>query len=186
MTYIRKKMNPIEIIEKYYSPGSRIYDVLLSHSKLVAEKAVKIVQNHPELQADETFVWEAALLHDIGIFGTYAPEIACTGDLPYICHGIFGSELLQKEGLPRHARVCERHTGAGLSRESIAAQNLPLPLRDMLPVSIEEQIICFADKFYSKSQPGKELKLDKIRAKMSRYDSDSIHRFDRWCRLFLP
>ncbi len=34
---------------------------------------------HPEIQADRKFVEEAALLHDIGVYKTYAPEIACSG-----------------------------------------------------------------------------------------------------------
>ena len=63
---------------------------------------------------------------------------------------------MRSEGYPRHALVCERHTGAGLSLEDIIAQNLPVPHRDMLPVSMEEQVVCFADKFYSKTHLERE------------------------------
>ncbi len=55
------------------------------------------------------------MLHDIGIFLTNAPHIGCYGDKPYICHGYLGREILDKEGLPGHAMVCERHVGAGLT-----------------------------------------------------------------------
>ena len=51
----------------------------------------------------------------------------------------------------KSALVCERHTGAGLSLEGIIAQDLPVPHREMVSVSLEEQAICFADKFYSKT-----------------------------------
>lgn len=61
---------------------------------------------------------------------------------------------MRKEGFPRHALVCERHTGAGISLQSIIDQQLPVPHRDMVPVSLEEQVICFADKFFSKTHPG--------------------------------
>ena len=104
-------MDPIKIIEKYYSPSSETYKILVSHSYDVTDKALKIAQQHPELNADMQFIQEAAMLHDIGIFMTYAPDLYCDGDLPYICHGYLGSELLQKEGYPKHAMVCERHTG---------------------------------------------------------------------------
>lgn len=60
---------------------------------------------------------------------------------------IFGADLMRKEGFPRHALVCERHTGAGMSLQSIIDQQLPVPHRNMVPVSLEEQVICFADKF---------------------------------------
>ena len=55
------------------------------------------------------------MLHDIGIFLTHAPQIGCHGDKPYICHGYLGRELLEKEGFPRHAIVCETHVGVGLT-----------------------------------------------------------------------
>ena len=57
---------------------------------------------------------------------------------------------------PRHALVCERHTGAGLSLKDIMDQKLPVPPREMLPVSMEEQVICFADKFFSKTHLDRE------------------------------
>ncbi|MCH5328035.1 MAG: HD domain-containing protein [Coprobacter sp.] len=178
-------MEPLVLIEKYYTPGTRLYDILVDHSRRVTEKALYVVDRNPGLNADRQFVAEAAMLHDIGIFLTDAPDIECHGIRPYICHGTLGSELLKKEGLFRHALVCERHTGAGLSLNEIIAQNLPIPHRDMLPVSIEEQIVCFADKFYSKSEPLKERIIDRIRKSMAKYGEDSVCRFDEWCRLFL-
>lgn len=55
-------------------------------------------------------------------------------------------------GYPRHAAVCERHTGTGLTKEQIEHEGWPLPARDFIPVTLEEQLICFADKFYSKTK----------------------------------
>lgn len=107
-------------------------------------------RKHPELNLDTVFLEEAAMLHDIGIFLTHAPGIQCFGTEPYICHGYLGAGLVRKEGFPRHALVCERHTGAGLSLKDIMDQKLPVPHREMLPVSMEEQVICFADKFFRK------------------------------------
>ncbi len=59
--------------------------------------------------------------------------------------------MLEAEGLPRHALVCERHTGAGLTVDDIISQRLPLPLRDMTPQTLEERLICYADKFYPRA-----------------------------------
>ena len=141
-------MNALAIINKYYSEENELKHILLTHSRSVADKALQIAVKHPELHLDTGFLEEAALLHDIGIFMTDASGIQCFGTHPYICHGYLGSELLMKEGYPRHALVCERHTGAGMSLQSIIEQDLPIPHRDMVPVSMEEQVICFADKFH--------------------------------------
>ncbi len=178
-------MNPLEVIERYYAKGSAQYELLVLHSQCVRDMALAIVDAHPELKADRRFVSEAAMLHDIGVCATSAPSIYCTGSLPYICHGVEGSRMLQNEGLPRHALVCERHTGTGLTIEDIEQQNLPIPRREMLPITIEEQIICYADKFYSKSStPHIAKEVAHIRASLSRYGEDSVARFDGWHALF--
>ncbi len=178
-------MIPTEIIKKYYKENSALYDILLRHSFLVADKALLIAQMHPELKIDKQFVYEAAMLHDIGVFMTDASDILCYGTYPYICHGYLGSDILKKEGWPHHALVCERHTGAGLSLYEIVHRNLPLPHREMLPVSMEEQLICFADKFYSKTKLDREKPIEKIRKGLSKYGEESVARFDGWCKLFL-
>ena len=104
---------------------------------------------------------------------------------PYICHGYLGSELVAAEGFPKHALVCERHTGAGLSLQSILEQNLPVPHREMVPLSLEEQIICFADKFFSKTKLDREKSVEKARNSITKYGEEGLIRFDHWCELFL-
>ncbi|WP_273388871.1 HD domain-containing protein [Barnesiella viscericola] len=173
------------VFNKYYQPGTPLYQSVWSHSRLVAEKALQLAKAHPELDLDLDFVYEAAMLHDIGVFLTHAPSIYCMGDKPYICHGILGAELMRADGYPRHALVCERHTGTGLTVDDIIAQNLPLPHRDLCPVSLEEKLVCLADKFYSKSNPDREKPLDKVRQSVARYGEDSLRRFDEMAKLFL-
>ena len=178
-------MNPIELIDVYYPEDNERKHILLVHSRLVAEKALRIADGHPELNLDKDFLYEAGMLHDIGIFLTNAPGIFCFGDQPYICHGYLGADLMRREGYPRHALVCERHTGAGLSLDDIIAQNLPVPHRDMLPVSMEEQVICFADKFYSKTHLEREKTVEKARKSISNFGNVGLERFDHWCEQFL-
>lgn len=178
-------MNALDIIEKYYPKDSEVYRILVTHSRHVADKALILARLHPEMNLDLTFIEEAAMLHDIGVFLCNAPDIACHGEAPYICHGYLGADLLRKEGYPRHALVCERHTGTGLSLEMIEQRNLPLPRRDMRPVSLEEQIICFADKFYSKTKLDKEKSVEKIKQSLGKYGNETVDRFENWCKLFL-
>jgi len=157
----------------------------MNHSRLVAEKALKIAQNHKEFLADLNFIEESALMHDIGIFKTNSPDFFCFGEYPYLCHGYLGSELLIEEGYPDHALVCERHIGVGITTEEIIANKLPLPLRDFVPESVEEQIICFADKFFSKSgDVMREKTVDEVRKSVRRYGSRNVARFNEWYEVF--
>lgn len=178
-------MNTLALIDKYYPEENELKHILLTHSRSVADKALALARLHPELKLDLQFIEEAALLHDIGIFLTDADGIHCYGSHPYICHGYLGADLVRKEGYPRHALVCERHTGAGLSLKAIEERNLPIPHREMVPVSLEEQLICFADKFYSKTKLDKEKSLEKARKSIERHGEEGLERFDNWCRLFL-
>ena len=176
-------MNAVEIIKKYYDERSDLYTILLTHSTAVAEKSIEILNMHPEWNVDKEFIWESALLHDVGIFMTNAPKIQCFGEYPYICHGYLGAELLRKEGYPNHALISERHTGSGLRKEDV--KDMPVPYKDMLPESLEEKLICFADKFFSKSKLEKVKTVDKIRKSLSKYGEDSVNRYDEMLKLFL-
>lgn len=178
-------MDALAIIDKYYPEENELKHILLVHSRSVADKALQIARRHPALSLDCAFLEEASLLHDIGIFMTDAPGIFCFGDKPYICHGTLGAALLREEGYPRHALVCERHTGAGISLKQIQEQNLPIPHRELVPVSMEEQVICFADKFYSKTKLDKEKTVEKALASIERYGEEGVERFKKWCEMFL-
>ena len=178
-------MDPYGILDKYYSDNPELRHILVTHSQSVAQKAIAIAEAHPELQADVDFIGQAALLHDIGIYKTDAPGICCHGEFPYIAHGYLGADLLRTEGYPKHALVCERHTGTGLSLDLIRRGDLPLPERDMRPVSIEEQIICFADKFFSKSHIDQEKTVEQARKSLLRFGNEGVEIFDAWCKLFL-
>ena len=166
-------MNPYKIIEKYLGDNKKLHDLYLKHVEHVKEKALEIAQSLKEKNPnlDLKFIEEACILHDIGIFKTDAPSLYCYGHEPYLAHGYLGREILESEGLPKHALVCERHTGSGLSKEEIRNKSLPLPNRDLMPITLEEKIICFADNFYSKD-PDKldeEISFDEIKNKQKKH-----------------
>lgn len=176
--------DPLAIIEPIYKEQPDLKRLLLVHSGLVARKALAIA-DAKGLEVDRDFVREAAMLHDIGIISTDAPGIMCRGTLPYICHGVEGSRMLGELGLLRHALVCERHTGAGLTVADIDSQALPLPRRDMCPQSLEEKLICYADKFYSKSgDPTAEKSLERVRRSMLKFGPEAAARFEALHALF--
>lgn len=174
----------LSIINKYYESGSPLWQILIRHSLQVADKALQIASSR-SLDLASSDIVEAAMLHDIGIFLTDAPGIECHGTKPYICHGILGAELLRREGCPEWlARIAERHTGSGLIAEYIDSHDLPLPHRDFVPETMLEKLICYADKFYSKSGDMSEKSLERVRESMRRHGPDSLARFNHLHSLF--
>lgn len=176
------KIEPLKIIKKYYHPDSEAYKIMVTHGELVKKKALDTAKKLRALKPDIQFISEAAMLHDIGMILTDAPGIDCHGKFPYIAHGYLGAKLLKKAGLPRHALVSERHTGTGISRQEIIKKKLPLPKRNMIPLTLEEKIICFADKFFSKNpaQLSKEKSITEIEKNLAAFGADKVAQFHKW------
>lgn len=164
------------------------FRIVYEHSRHVADLALEIAGRMGVGEDDRTFIEEAALLHDIGVCRVNAPELGLYGKNPYIMHGVLGRAILEREGYPLHGLVCERHTGVGLTCDDIVRQGLPLPHRDMCPRTLSEQIICFADLFYSK-KPGR---LDRrrtaaqARKKLVPFGPEKVAVFDAWLVKFSP
>ncbi len=178
------------LIEKYCAGNKELQHILLTHSRQVADRALLILKAHPEWidsgEVDIVFVEEAAMLHDIGVVCCDAPKIHCFGSHAYIEHGYLGAEILRNEGLLKHAAVAERHTGTGITYEQIIREQLPIPLQDYTPRTLEERLICYADKFYSKTKLGQDKPMSKIRQHMWKYGSDAVSRFDIMQKFFEP
>jgi uncharacterized protein len=178
-------MNPEQLLLKYYKDQPELYNVILTHSKQVAKKALEIAKNVPELNPNLELIKEAALLHDIGIFLVDASDIGATGDKHYLQHGVLGHEILENEGFPKHARVASSHTGVGITKEEILKNKLPLPPNDYIAETIEEEIISLADLFFSNS--GDLLtahSIEKIRANMSKFGKEKVAIFDSWIKKY--
>jgi len=175
-------MDVKEIVEKYYFPNSKTYIYLMTHSRAVADKALACAERVAGEKPDMKFIEEAALLHDIAIFKVHAHQIGCIGPMQYVEHGYLGRELMEDLGFPKHALVCERHVGCGISIEDIEKFGLPLPKREMVPLTLEEEIICYADKFFTKhpQRLTEELPVEKVRKKIEKYGEAQLRRFDVW------
>lgn len=179
-------MNYQNLIDQYYPVGTLRRDIYMRHCSSVANEAIEIARrNH--LPLPESDIIAAAMLHDIGIFLTNAPAIGCHGTEPYIRHGILGAELLREKQFPeKFARVAELHTGSGLTAHEIEQQQLPLPKRDLVPNSLLEKLICYADKFYSKGGEMKRKPIERVMRDMERFGCESAKRFTQLHMLFTP
>lgn len=183
-----------EILGKYYPSDDNLRRLLLHHSRQVAERVEKIVRRHPEWEVDSSFLEDAAMLHDVGIFRCDAPGIHCHGNAPYLHHGILGAEILRHEAenadaslRPRYeqlARVCERHTGTGLTAEQLEILDIHVASPDLMPETLEEQIVCYADKFYSKSHPERERTIEQTIESLRKFGEDGVLKFSEWAHRF--
>lgn len=191
-------MDYLALLHRYYPEDNALRRMLLHHSRQVCARALQIVERHPELGANRHLVEAGAMLHDIGIFLTDAPGIHCHGTAHYILHGSLGAQLLRNESkqLKKEkqqeelhfyealARICERHTGTGLTRQTIIERGLPDPQQDLLPETIEEQIICYADKFYSKSHLERERTIPQTLQSLEKFGDEGVEKFRHWTELF--
>ncbi|MBD3238449.1 MAG: HDIG domain-containing protein [Candidatus Moranbacteria bacterium] len=186
-------MQPFQIINQYHNPNSKNYQILIIHSILVANLALSIAkEKYPE--ADQEFIHQAALLHDIGF---NLPDIPNNQDrfLPlikkqnfYLGHGYWGSKILIQENLPKHAQVAANHIGVGLKKQEIQKHSWPLPKQNFLPSTLEQKIISYADLFYSK-KPGrlfeKETQTDILKQIRSfDFSQEKIATFKQWVEQF--
>ncbi|MDV3244302.1 MAG: HDIG domain-containing protein [Nitrososphaerales archaeon] len=114
--------------------GSAVRTV--EHCRTVARVAKTIADEFARQgkSLDSRAVLAGALLHDIGRTKVQTAR-----------HGLDGSEILAKEGVDQKVvEIVRRHVGAGISAEE--AKSLGLPPLDYIPRSLEETVVCFADK----------------------------------------
>ena len=177
----------LKIISKYINPQTTTYHKYIIHSVLVTTDALQIAKNLNLDKESLDFIEEASMLHDIGICKVQEYRKDCGGNLPYICHGVEGAKILRSEGLEKHALVAERHNGVGIFKDEIISKNLPLPPKDYLPISIEEEIIGFADIFYSKSlaKLWDKKSIEEAREEISVFSDQHEKLFDEKVRKFL-
>lgn len=149
--------NKLKDLHKKYAKGSyadRFFDLIYIHSDIVKQIALNIADNlsHHNIMVNKDLVESGSLLHDIGVYQCFDDELNNDKSLPsYLCHGHEGYGLLKKEGYgERLARFALTHTGTGITKEDIKRENMPFESKDFIPVTLEEEIVCYADKFHTK------------------------------------
>jgi len=179
-------LDPEALLAEAAGADTPAFALLVGHGWAVARAAVGLARRLAVGSVDLAFVEQAAVLHDVGAAFTDVPELGLTGGEAYIRHGLLGREFLDARGYPHHGLVCERHVGVGLTRDEIRARGLPLPDRDMRPVSLEEILICYADKFFSKNAARLDAvnPLAKVRRRLGSRGHDKLVVFDEWVARF--
>jgi uncharacterized protein (TIGR00295 family) len=111
-------------------------EIVVKHCRAVAQVAVVLAEEVRRKggKVDVEVVFAAALLHDIG-----------RSRVQTVHHGFEGSRILADEGVDEAVvQAVRKHVGAGISPDE--AKSLGLPDVPYIPETLEEAIVCFADK----------------------------------------
>lgn len=132
----------------------------IEHCRLVSMKAKELAEKILSRghKVDVELCTIGGLLHDIGRSRTHS-----------ISHGLEGSKIL--EAYPKLARIAKTHVGAGIDRAE--AKLLGLPEDDYIPKTIEEKIVCYADKLEHEGSFAEnvEPEIKKLEAKLGKTHS---------------
>jgi uncharacterized protein len=140
----------IRALHERFAPTPAAFDLVHTHCRIVCRIAEQLAVG---TGVDLALVRAGCLLHDIGVYRLYRPD-GGIDEANYIRHGVLGSRLLRELGLPETlCRFCSCHTGAGITRDDIIRQGLPLPMADYVAETAEEELVMYADKFHSKTTP---------------------------------
>lgn len=135
-----KEKEALDLLKKSgCSPG------VIKHCQAVALYAREIAmdirncarKNRARLNIDIDLIYTGGLLHDIGRSRTHG-----------ISHGVEGARIAMANRLDEKLiNIIERHIGAGISEEEAAG--LGLPVKDYIPLTLEEKIVAHADNLVS-------------------------------------
>lgn len=170
----------IRALHAKYAPTQAAFELVYTHCEIVCGIAEQLLaEGDPGLNVE--LVRAGSLLHDIGVYRLYDADGQIDG-AGYIRHGILGYELLEEEGLPDAVcRFCSCHTGMGITRDDVRSQGLPLPVADYLAESREEELVMYADKFHSKTDPPTFVTAASYAARVRRFGADKVARFTAMC-----
>ncbi len=126
MGWIPSEEEALELLKKEKTP-----EQVINHSKAVTELVKRTLKG---MDVDKEVIVAGSILHDIGRSKTHE-----------VNHGIMGGNILRKHGVDeRVARIAETHVGAGIPKDE--AVKLGFPAQDFIPTTLEEKIVCYADK----------------------------------------
>jgi len=119
-------VNPLELLEKQFGANRAGLDIVLQHSRMVADKALAIARGSRIAGLDLDFIEQAALLHDIGVARIYARCSTASERRPTSAtasSAVRSSRQRDTRGTPWSASV----TSGRASVQDIERQRLPLP-----------------------------------------------------------
>lgn len=166
----------IQKLHKKYSKTETMYELVYTHCQVVRDIALELAKNVK--QVDINLIIVGSLIHDIGVYTLFDDNDQLIKGRAYIEHGVSGEKILMSEGFDQYiCNFCSHHTGVGLSVNDVKRQNLPLPIKDYLAETTEEELVMYADKFHSKVDPPKFNSFEWYKKDISRFGKDKSEKF---------
>lgn len=120
----------IEALLRKYAPTEIVFDLVFTHCKIVGDIATQLAEKSGA-NLDIELVKVGCLLHDIGVYPLFDKNGVETDTSKYITHGVRGEEILRGVGFAEElCRFASHPTGAGITKEQIVENDLPLPHDD--------------------------------------------------------
>ena len=162
------------------------FDLVWTHSNIVKDISLNIAKKlkKKDIDVNTGILVAGALLHDIGVYRCYFESLNEDKNTePYIRHGVIGEEIILRAGYSSAiARFAAVHIGTGFTKENILRENLPLPKKDYLPETIEEEIVAYADQFHTKEPSF--VTFNQAMEKLSKFDNSKVKRMNKYKRMF--
>lgn len=109
---------------------------VIDHCLAVRNIAIEVAHKleNRGIKIDLQLIETGALLHDIGRSKTHGVD-----------HSLVGAQIARRIGLPQSIiNIIKRHVGAGIIDEEAAL--LGWPKDNYVPQTLEEKVVCYADK----------------------------------------
>ena len=166
----------IRALHERHAPTQEAFDRVFTHCRVVCAVAEQLLDQVPA-NVNVDLVRAGCLLHDIGVY-RLIDDSGRIDHARYVSHGVLGHELLAEEGFPEFlCRFCSHHTGVGVTADDVRTQGLPIPVADYLAQTPEEELVMYADKFHSKTEPPVFRSVEGYLAKVRRLGADKEVRF---------
>lgn len=130
-------------------------DLVWTHSQIIKEIALQLSENlykNHQITLDKNLITVGALMHDIGVYKCFDEVFNPNKSAKeYFYHAWLGEKILNSLDFPKEiTRFTITHTSTGITKKDIKREKFDIPLKDYLPITNEEEIVNFADKFHSK------------------------------------
>lgn len=168
-------------LHRRYALDEEQFTLVTTHCKVVNEIALWCVSNN-DLDVNKEVLEAACLLHDIGTYGFLLTEHDAVRKY-YPQHAILGAKILEEEGVdPRIVEMVRTHVLLGLTKEDIERQRWALPRHDFTPKTLEARLLCYADRFHSKTPHFNSA--EKFLERLSKDLPNQANKFKDWMEEF--
>jgi uncharacterized protein len=149
---------------------------VIKHCIAVADIAVETARELAGrgLKVDIELVEIGALLHDLGRSKNHT-----------VNHALIGAQIAQSMSLPEQViNIIKRHVGAGITTEE--AEFLGWPKDIYMPQTLEEKIVCYADKLieHGKRIPI-EIEIEKLQKENKRQAAERVRKLNEEITILL-